>query len=138
MPNRGRWNERPNDHADARTAHPTWSQTTNICSLRGVDTPYGPREITKFRQVSLPKDLMDRAHLQPGDKVYVAWNDALPGSLLVIPIEIVSEWIRLGRQTYESERPDVRHETTDQKAGGSSPAERAATTTAATHPQVRQ
>jgi hypothetical protein len=67
-----------------------------------VDTPYGPREITKFRQVSLPKDLMDRAHLHPGDKVYVAWNDALPGTLLVVPIEMVSEWIRLGQEAYES------------------------------------
>ena len=67
-----------------------------------MDTPYGPKEITKNRQVALPKDLMDRAHLEPYDKVYVAWNDALPGTLVVIPIEMVSEWIRLGRQAYEA------------------------------------
>ena len=67
-----------------------------------MDTPYGPREITKFRQVSLPKDLMDQADLKPGDKVYVAWNDSVPGTLVVIPIEIVSEWMRLGRQAHEA------------------------------------
>ncbi len=67
-----------------------------------MDTPYGPREITKYRQVALPKELMDRAHLQPGDRVYLQWNDDLPGTLLVIPVEIVSEWIRLGRQVRES------------------------------------
>lgn len=98
----GRRSVQPNGCVDAPVRRSTWSQTTNICSLGVVDTPYGPREITKFRQVSLPKDLMDRAHLRPGDKVYVAWNDALPGTLLVIPIEIVSEWIRLGQQAYES------------------------------------
>jgi hypothetical protein len=35
---------------------------------------------------------------KPGDRVYLQWNDDLPGTLLVIPVEIVSEWIRLGRQ----------------------------------------
>jgi hypothetical protein len=68
-----------------------------------VDTPYGPREIGKFRQVSVPKELMDRAHLQPGDKVYLQWNDDLPGTLLVIPVEIMSEWIRLGREARQSD-----------------------------------
>ena len=72
-------------------------QATNICSLRDMDTPFGPRGITGNRQVSLPKELMDRASLQPGDQVHVQWNDAEPGTLLIIPVEIMSEWIRLGR-----------------------------------------
>ena len=59
--------------------------------------PHGPRQITNNRQVSLPKELMDRAHLQPGDHVYLQWNDEMPGTLSIIPVEIVSEWIRVGR-----------------------------------------
>jgi hypothetical protein len=63
-----------------------------------VDTPYGPRQITLNRQVALPKELMDRAHLRPGDQVYLQWNDQLPGTILIIPVEIVAEWIRVGRE----------------------------------------
>jgi antidote-toxin recognition MazE-like antitoxin len=73
------------------------TKTTNICSLSNVDTPYGPRQITPNRQVSLPKELMDRAHLRPGDQVYIQWNADLPGTLLVVPLEFVAEWIRIGR-----------------------------------------
>jgi hypothetical protein len=62
-----------------------------------MDTPFGPRGITGNRQVALPKELMDRASLRQGDQVYVQWNDAEPGTLLIVPVEIMSEWIRLGR-----------------------------------------
>ena len=72
-------------------------KTTNICSLNDMETPFGPRLITGNRQVSLPKELMDRANLHPGDRVYVQWNDAEPGTLLIVPVGIMSEWIRLGR-----------------------------------------
>jgi len=63
-----------------------------------VDTPHGPRQITLNRQVSLPKELMDRARLRPGDQVYLQWNDQLPGTILIIPVEIMAEWIRVGRE----------------------------------------
>jgi AbrB family looped-hinge helix DNA binding protein len=63
--------------------------------------PYGPRQITSNRQVAVPKELMDRAHIQPGDQVYLQWNDQQPGTILIIPVEIMSEWIRIGRQTQE-------------------------------------
>jgi hypothetical protein len=62
-----------------------------------VNTPYGPRQIALNRQITLPKELMDRAHLRPGDQVYIQWNDAIPGTLLVIPVEFIAEWIRIGQ-----------------------------------------
>jgi hypothetical protein len=62
-----------------------------------TDTPYGPIKITPNRQVSLPKELMDRARLQPGDRVYVSWNDQFDNTFVVIPIEIVAQWIRRGQ-----------------------------------------
>jgi hypothetical protein len=73
-------------------------ETTNICSLKLVDTPYGPRQITLNRQLSVPKELMDRAHLRPGDQVYLQWNEQLPGTILIIPVEIIAEWIHAGRE----------------------------------------
>jgi bifunctional DNA-binding transcriptional regulator/antitoxin component of YhaV-PrlF toxin-antitoxin module len=72
-----------------------------------TDTPYGPIKITPNRQVSLPKELMDRARLQPGDRVYVSWNDQLDNTLVVIPIEIVAEWIRRGQQADAPARTEL-------------------------------
>jgi len=53
--------------------------------------------ISSNRQVALPKALMDRLHLQPGDMVYVLQSDQEQQGLLVVPVERVSEWVRLGR-----------------------------------------
>jgi len=41
---------------------------------------------------------MDRAHLRPGDQVYLQSNDQIPGTILIIPLEVVAEWIRVGRE----------------------------------------
>jgi hypothetical protein len=41
---------------------------------------------------------MDRAHLRPGDQVYLQSNDQIPGTILIIPLEAVAEWIRVGRE----------------------------------------
>lgn len=54
-------------------------------------------KISANRQIALPKVLMDRLHLQPGDMVYVLQSDSEPQGLVVVPVERVSEWVRLGR-----------------------------------------
>jgi hypothetical protein len=40
---------------------------------------------------------MDQVRLQPEDQVYVAANDAVPGTLVIVPLEMYAEWIRAGR-----------------------------------------
>jgi len=76
-----------------------------------MSEPHGPIKIAANRQIALPKALMDRLRLQPGDMVYVLQSDSgLPG-LVVVPVERVSEWIRLGRAA-------------EQEQGDRSPAER--------------
>jgi bifunctional DNA-binding transcriptional regulator/antitoxin component of YhaV-PrlF toxin-antitoxin module len=63
-----------------------------------VSEPHGPLKISANRQIALPKALTDRARLEPGDSVYVMQSDVEPGSLVVLPVEMVAEWIRLGRR----------------------------------------
>lgn len=62
-----------------------------------MSEPHGPIRISANRQVALPKALMDRLHLQPGDTVYVLQSDSEPQGLTLVPVEQVSEWVRLGR-----------------------------------------
>lgn len=69
----------------------------NICTLRRVDTPYGPHKVTGNRQIAIPKDLADRLHLRRGDQVYFMHNPDLPGTLLVIPVELLTTWLERGR-----------------------------------------
>ncbi len=66
---------------------------------------HGPIKITNSRQIGLPKAMTDQLHLEPGDQVYVMLSDAEPGGLVIVPLERVSEWIRLGRA---AERQDSR------------------------------
>jgi AbrB family looped-hinge helix DNA binding protein len=54
-------------------------------------------KISSNRQIALPKALMDRLHLRPGDMVYVLQSDSEQQGLVVVPVERVSEWVRLGR-----------------------------------------
>jgi AbrB family looped-hinge helix DNA binding protein len=54
-------------------------------------------KISSNRQIALPKALMDRLHLRPGDMVYVLQSDSEQHALVVVPVERVSEWVRLGR-----------------------------------------
>jgi AbrB family looped-hinge helix DNA binding protein len=62
-----------------------------------VSEPHGPIKIAANRQIVLPKALTDRLHLQAGDMVYVLQSDSEPHSLVIVPVERVTEWIRLGR-----------------------------------------
>jgi AbrB family looped-hinge helix DNA binding protein len=62
-----------------------------------VSEPHGPIKIAANRQIVLPKALTDRLHLQPGDMVYALQSDSEPQSLVIVPVERVTEWIRLGR-----------------------------------------
>jgi AbrB family looped-hinge helix DNA binding protein len=62
-----------------------------------MSEPHGPIKIAANRQIVLPKALTDRLHLQPGDMVYALQSDTEPYSLVIVPVERVSEWIRLGR-----------------------------------------
>jgi len=70
-----------------------------------VSEPHGPIRISANRQIALPKALLDRLRLQPGDMVFVLQSDSEPHGLVVVPLERVSEWIRLGRT---DERQDTR------------------------------
>lgn len=62
-----------------------------------MSEPHGPIKISANRQIALPKALTDRVRLEAGDSVYVMQSDAEPGSLVVLPVERVAEWVRLGR-----------------------------------------
>lgn len=62
-----------------------------------MSEPHGPIKINANRQIALPKALTDRLRLRSGDMVYVLQSDSEPHSLVVVPVERVSEWIRLGR-----------------------------------------
>jgi bifunctional DNA-binding transcriptional regulator/antitoxin component of YhaV-PrlF toxin-antitoxin module len=64
-------------------------------------------KISANRQIALPKVLMDRLHLQPGDMVYVLQSDSEQQGLVVLPVERVSEWIRLGRAAERERAQDL-------------------------------
>jgi hypothetical protein len=69
----------------------------NICTVSFMDTPYGPHKLTGKRQLALPKELADKLRLEVGDRIYFLENPDLPGTILVIPIELMSTWIARGR-----------------------------------------
>ena len=71
-----------------------------------MSEPHGPIRIAANRQIVLPKALTDRLHLQPGDMVYVLQSDSEPHSLVIVPVERVSEWIRLGRAAERQQAAD--------------------------------
>jgi AbrB family looped-hinge helix DNA binding protein len=68
-----------------------------------MSEPHGPIKISANRQIALPKALIDRLRLQPGDMVYVLQSDSEPHGLVVVPVERVSEWVRLGRAAEQQE-----------------------------------
>ena len=74
-----------------------------------MSEPHGPIKINANRQIALPKALTDRLRLRPGDMVYVLQSDSESHSLVIVPVERVSEWIRLGRAV-ERERPEAQAE----------------------------
>jgi AbrB family looped-hinge helix DNA binding protein len=79
-----------------------------------VSEPHGPVRISANRQIALPKALTDRLRLDPGDQVYVLVDDRDPGVLAVVPVERVTEWLRLGRAAEEGQRVDRREKAPDE------------------------
>jgi AbrB family looped-hinge helix DNA binding protein len=67
----------------------------------GDDAPYGPHKIAQNGQVVIPKDVLKRANLSPGESVYVA---AREGIVELVPASTLREWVRRGR----ADRPDQR------------------------------
>jgi len=63
-----------------------------------VNTPFGPHRITLNRQVALPKTLMERVQLLPGDHVYFIEVEEHEGALLIVPVERLAAWIEQGRR----------------------------------------
>ena len=64
--------------------------------------PHGPIKISVNRQIALPKALVERVRLEPGDYVYVLQSDVEPSSLVVVPVERVTAWMQIGRQQDEA------------------------------------
>jgi antitoxin component of MazEF toxin-antitoxin module len=54
--------------------------------------------------VALPAELMKAVDLQPGDAVYLQANPDVPGTLMVVPMEIATRWFEAGRRTDDRER----------------------------------
>ena len=71
-----------------------------------MSEPHGPIKIAANRQIVLPKLLTDRMRLQPGDMVYVLQSESEPHSLVIVPVERVAEWIRLGRAAEQQHGTD--------------------------------
>lgn len=66
--------------------------------------PHGPKAIPKNRQVALPTELLGELNIEIGDSVYFARSEEVPGAMLVIPVELVADWIERGRRaTHESD-----------------------------------
>lgn len=63
-----------------------------------MSEPHGPIKISANRQIALPKALTDRLRLDAGDFVYVMQSDDEATSLLVVPVERVTEWMQTGRR----------------------------------------
>jgi hypothetical protein len=63
-----------------------------------MSEPHGPIKISANRQIALPKALVERVRLEPGDYVYVLHSDVEPSSLVVVPVERVTEWMQAGRR----------------------------------------
>jgi bifunctional DNA-binding transcriptional regulator/antitoxin component of YhaV-PrlF toxin-antitoxin module len=61
-----------------------------------VDTPYGPHRVTANRQVAIPKDLMDRLRLRVGDQIYFMENTDRPGTLMIVPVDLMVRWLEAG------------------------------------------
>lgn len=58
--------------------------------------PDGPRRIAPKRQVSLPEPLLQALGLSVGDDVWIAINPDRPGTLVVIPRQLMREIFEKG------------------------------------------
>ncbi|CPW24970.1 Hypothetical protein ERS075584_05143 [Mycobacteroides abscessus] len=53
---------------------------------------------------------MERLSLRPDDSVYALADDHVEGALLIVPVERVTEWQRLGRAQEAAERERIEHD----------------------------
>lgn len=58
------------------------------------ESPYGPHKIAQNGQVVIPKEVLKRVRLAPGESVYVT---AREGIVELVPASMLSEWVRRGR-----------------------------------------
>lgn len=66
----------------------------------GDGVPHGPHKIAQNGQVVIPKEVLKRAALAPGESVYVTEHE---GIVELVPASLLSEWVRRGR--LESRQP---------------------------------
>ncbi len=64
------------------------------------EVPYGPHKIAQNGQVVIPRDVLRRARLAPGESVYVTAHE---GIVELVPASLVSEWLRKGRSERRNE-----------------------------------
>ncbi len=76
-----------------------------IVTLDRVQPPHGPIKIGTNRQITLPAALMRQIDLAPHDSVYVAVAEDDEGTLTVIPVEKLVNWIDAGRRRDASRIP---------------------------------
>ncbi len=62
----------------------------------GRPTPHGPRPIAANGQIVLPKELLQSVGLRAGESVFVIENERPPGTILVVPERLASEWFARG------------------------------------------
>lgn len=58
------------------------------------EAPYGPHKIAQNGQVVIPKEVLKRVRLAPGESVYVTAHE---GIVELVPASVLSEWVRKGR-----------------------------------------
>ena len=75
-----------------------------------MSEPHGPIKISVNRQIALPKALVDRVRLQPGDSVYVLQSEVEPSSLVIVPVERITTWLEMGRRQDEAGRTMIAEE----------------------------
>lgn len=59
-------------------------------------SPAGPRKVAPRRQVSIPRELRDAIGIDIGDDVWMSVNPDRPGTLVVIPRDLMMELFRKG------------------------------------------
>ncbi len=62
--------------------------------MTAEEAPDGPHRIARNGQVVIPKSVLRRANLTPGESVYVA---AREGIVELVPVATLNEWLRRGR-----------------------------------------
>lgn len=59
--------------------------------------PSGPHKINQHYQVTIPEDVRGLVKLGKGDEVYLQVQESPPGTVLIIPMELMARWVDAGR-----------------------------------------